>query len=44
MSAVHFKMLPKDFPGSAVAKNLPTNVRDIDLIPGPRRFHMLWGS
>lgn len=43
MSAVHFKMHPKDFPDSAVDMILPPSVGDIDLIPSPRRFHVLWG-
>ena len=25
-------------------KNLPANAEDMDLIPGPRRFHMLQGN
>ena len=26
------------FPGGSVVKNLPTNARDVDLIPGSGRF------
>ena len=33
-----------DFSGGPVVKNLPANVGDVDLIPGPGRFHMLWGN
>ena len=28
------------FPGGTVDKNLPANVRDTGLIPGPERFHV----
>ena len=28
------------FPGGLVVKSLPTNARDIGLIPGPGRSHM----
>ena len=31
-----------DFPGGPVVKNLPA--WDTGSIPGPRRFHMLWGN
>ena len=33
-----------DFSGGPVVKNPPANVGDMDLIPGPGRFHMLWGN
>ena len=33
-----------DFPGGTVDKNLPANARDTGSIPGPERFHMLWGK
>ena len=32
------------FLGSPVVKNLTTNAGDAGLIPGPGRFHMLWGN
>ena len=32
------------FPGGPVVKNLPANTGDKGLIPGPGRFHMLWGN
>ena len=44
MSAVHFKMHPKDLPLSAVGKNPPTNVGDIGLTPGPGISHMQWDN
>ena len=31
-----------DFPGGTVGKNLPASAGDMDLIPGPRSFHMPW--
>ena len=31
----------QDFPGGPLVKNLPANARDMGLIPGPGRFHML---
>ena len=31
-------------PGAPVVKNLPCNARDVDLISGPRRFHVLWSN
>ena len=34
----------RDFLGGPVAKNPPANAGDMDLIPGPGRFHMLWGN
>ena len=30
-----------DFPGGPVVKNPPANARDMNLIPGPGRSHML---
>ena len=33
-------MIHLDFPGGVVDKNLPVNAGDMDLIPGPGRFHM----
>ena len=33
-----------DFPGGLVVKNLPANVRDMVSVPGPGRYHMLWGN
>ena len=32
------------FPSGSVAKNLPANVEDTGLIPGPGRSHMLQDS
>ena len=32
------------FPGGAVNKHMPANGRDMSLIPGPGRFHMLHGN
>ena len=32
---------PWDFPGGAVAKNLPADAGDADLVPGPGRFSTL---
>ena len=34
----------KDFPAGPVVKNLPANAGDMGSIPGPERFHMLWGN
>ena len=34
----------KDFPGCPVVKNTPASAGDMGLIPGPGRFHMLWGN
>ena len=34
----------EDFPGGAVVKNLPANVGDTSLSPGPGRSHVPWGS
>ena len=36
----HFWKQGVDFPGGTVDKNLPANVGDTGLIPGPGRFHM----
>ena len=33
-----------DFPGGLVVKNPPANAGDMGSIPGPGRFHMLWGN
>ena len=33
-----------DFPGDPVVKNPPANAGNMGLIPGPGRFHMLWGN
>ena len=33
-----------DFPGGTVVKNPPANGGDTGSIPGPGRFHMLWGN
>ena len=33
-----------DFPGGLAVKNPPANTGDTGSIPGPGRFHMLWGS
>ena len=37
-------MIYLDFPGCVVDKNLPVNAGDMDLIPGPGRFHMPWSN
>ena len=34
----------QDFPGGPVVKNTPARAGDTDLIPGPGRLHMLWGT
>ena len=34
----------EDVPGSRVVKNQPASVKDMSSIPGPGRFHMLWGN
>ena len=34
----------EDFPGGAVAKNLPINARDMGSVPGMLRFHMPWSN
>ena len=33
-----------DFRGGLVVNNLPANGGDTGSIPGPGRFHMLWGN
>ena len=35
-----YKRLLRDFPGGAVAKNLPANARDMGSSPGPGRSHI----
>ena len=42
--STHIKKEHVDFPGGPVVKNLPAKARYMDLIPGPGRFHMLWGN
>ena len=32
------------YPGGTVDKNPPANGGDMDLIPGPGRFHMPWSN
>ena len=34
----------ENFPGGAVAKNLPASARDTGSIPGPKRFRMPWSN
>ena len=34
----------QDLPVGPVVRNLPANVGDTSLIPGPGRFHMLLGN
>ena len=34
----------QDVPGDPVDKNPPDNAGNMDLIPGPRRFHKLQGN
>ena len=36
-----YKNYLRDFPGGPVFKNSPANARDMGLIPGPGRSHML---
>ena len=38
------KVLSVDFPGGRVDMNLPANAGDMSLIPGLRRFNMLWSN
>ena len=33
-----------DFPGGAVAKNLPANAGDMASVPGPGGSHMPWSN
>ena len=44
MFSTHSKKEHVDFPGGPVVKNLPAKARYMDLIPGPGRFHVLWGN
>ena len=37
---IYVKKYIRDFPGGAVVKNLPANVGDTGLSPGPGRSHM----
>ena len=34
----------RNLPDGQVVKHPPSNAGDIGLIPGPRRFHMLWSN
>ena len=34
----------RGFAGGPVVKNPPANAGDIGSVPGPERFHMLWGN
>ena len=34
----------EDFPGGSLVKNPPANAGDTGSVPGPGRFHMLWGN
>ena len=34
----------KDSPGGLVDKNPPANAGDVGSVPGPGRFHVLWGN
>ena len=38
------KIIFEVFPGGPVVKNPPADAEDMDLIPGPGRFHMPQGS
>ena len=40
----NFKIIVKSKLGGLAVENLPTNARDMDLIPGLGRFHMCWGQ
>lgn len=40
----HLKTQVMDFPGGSLVKNPPAKGGDMGLIPGPRRFHVPWGS
>ena len=42
-SLYSLKESPLDFPAGPVAKSPPANAGDMDLIPGPGRFHMPQG-
>ena len=37
---IHFKELPRDFPGGAVVRNPPANAGDTGSSPGPGRSHI----
>ena len=41
--SLHFH-IHMDFPGRSVVKNLAASAREKGLIPGLRRFHILWGN
>ena len=34
----------EDFRGGPVAENRPAGAGDMGSIPGPEKFHMLWGN
>ena len=38
------KIHGSNFPGGPVVKNPPANTQNMGSIPGPGRFHMLWGN
>ena len=38
------RVLPEDFPGGPVVKNLPVNAGDMSSVPGLGRFHMPWSN
>ena len=38
------EVVPGDFPGGTVVKNLPANARDTGSSPGLGRSHMLWSN
>ena len=38
------KMIQVDFPGGPMVKNPPAHAGDMNMTPGPGRFHMLWGN
>ena len=37
-------MIQVDFPGGSMVKNPPAHAGDMNMTPGPGRFHMLWGN
>ena len=37
-------VMPRDFPGGPVVKNLPANAGDRGSIPGQGRSHVLWSN
>ena len=43
-SSAMWQSFPWDFPSRPVDKNLPANAGDMGSIPGPERFHILWGN